>query len=444
MSLSLSQIPFCFEGLAPSVIATCSATGVPNASYLSHVYCIDDKHVATSFQFFNKTRANLMENPYAVIKVMNPGNLQSYHLKVKYLRSEDHGPVFEQMAIKLDVIASYEGMGTLFKLKAADIYEVLSVEQLEAGTTFQPDPSRLEAVNQSDLELLRVISDKMSQQGSLEDLFDESMQILHRYLGWSHMILLLAEPDQQTLVTHSSFGYALGGVGAEVKKGEGLIGLCAEHSRLLQVGAMGEGLRYAKAAREGVSVSSLMPKIPLPGILNPASQIAAPLRVQGEFIGVLAVESETKTYWGPKDQLLLSTVANFLAAGIRAFDKSEKTMKATNPEPPVCPAEQDKSLRMRWVPGDDLLFVNDQYLIKNIPAKILWYLLQTYHTTGRSEFSNMELRSEKSLSLPEVKDNLETRLILLRKRLEEHCRGIRLVSTGRGKFRLEVYGNLIF
>ena len=63
MTLRLSDLSACFEGVIPSIIATASADGMPNISYLSHVVQVDADHVALSNQFFAKTAANVRANP---------------------------------------------------------------------------------------------------------------------------------------------------------------------------------------------------------------------------------------------------------------------------------------------------------------------------------------------------------------------------------------------
>ena len=46
MDVALESIQDCFEGVIPSLIATVDDMGIPNVSYLSHVYYVDRDHVA--------------------------------------------------------------------------------------------------------------------------------------------------------------------------------------------------------------------------------------------------------------------------------------------------------------------------------------------------------------------------------------------------------------
>ena len=128
MSVTLESLATCFQGILPAQLFTCSPDGIPNAAYLSHVEYVDDTHVALSFQFFNKSRRNVAANPQALVMVPDPDTGQGWLLRVKFVRSETEGPLFDQMALRIEAIASYCGLKGIFKLRAADIYKVVSVD----------------------------------------------------------------------------------------------------------------------------------------------------------------------------------------------------------------------------------------------------------------------------------------------------------------------------
>ncbi len=116
-------------GAIPSTMVTCSLAGVPNVTSISQVWYVDETHVALSFQFFSKTHRNVRENPFAEVIVRDGQNFQEWCMEIQYAQSEESGRLFDAMDVELEAIASMTGMSGIFKLRAADVYRVLSVRK---------------------------------------------------------------------------------------------------------------------------------------------------------------------------------------------------------------------------------------------------------------------------------------------------------------------------
>jgi len=446
-TLQLEDLWACFQGIVPAGLSTCAADGTPNITFISQVYYVDTRHVALSFQFFNKTHRNVRENPYACAVVLDPRTLHAYRFRLRYDHSESTGPLFESMSLQLQAVASYSGMAEVFRLLAADVYEVLDVEQL-AGFSHLPVPSPCERSSrlfvEPDLVSLRLIAERLSDAQLLDEALQGSLQLLEEHFGFRHSMILLADERNAKLVAIASRGYAESGVGSEVGMGEGLIGMVVRARRTLYLSAMDHSLRYARAVRDRAEAlgqtEAIAREIPLPGLPDAASQIAVPLMTRGGLVGVLAVESKDPLAFLPRETTLLAVLGLQLAGAIELLSRDQddapgEEVGSASPADKSCPLATRSFTYFR---KDDCIFVDGDYLIKNVPARILWRLLKQHQETGRVEFTNRELRMDTWLGLPEFKDNLETRLILLRRRLEQKCPDVRLVQRGRGRFALEV------
>ena len=131
MSRLPSEIRHVLESGTPGVMVTCSADGTPNATVISQVYYVDETHAALSFQFFSKTIRNVRENPRAFVCVFDIAGQAHWEVQLQFERSETAGPVFDAMDMQIEAIASMTGMSGIFKLRAADIYRVVSVEKVQ-------------------------------------------------------------------------------------------------------------------------------------------------------------------------------------------------------------------------------------------------------------------------------------------------------------------------
>ena len=449
--MKLSSISRCFQGVIPSLVASADANGIPNITYVSQVYLIDDDHVALSQQFFNKTRRNLAENPNASAEVYDPVTFQAYRVRMRFLRSETSGPLFDTMKMRIQAIASHTGMEGVFRLIAADIFEVVRAEKVEGFLTDAPMPED-ETVSatgfRSEIRGLQFVSDRINRADDLETLLAATLDALDVYFGFTNTIVLLLDEPSQRLTTIACRGYG-GGVGAEVAVGDGLIGTVAREKRVLRISGLDEGLRYGRAVRRSVMSDGgsgpVRPEIPLPGLPDAQSALILPLLIEDRLVGVLAAESRDPMAFGEWDEAYLGVIANQIALGIdrvlvaddSPLDEAPPPLREIPPPPKARPRHT-----LTWYREDDTIFLDDDYLVRNVPGRILWKLLGEWKRTGRTSFTNRELRLDRSLGLPDVKDNLESRLILLRHRLREKCPNVQLVPAGRGRFTLEVAADL--
>ncbi len=444
---SLRDIRLCFEGAVPAVIATASADGVPNVTYLSRIRLVDDERIALSNQFFSKTARNLVENPRASLLVLDPVAYNEYRLTVVYERTERRGVIFERLREDVDAVAAVCGMQDVFKLRAADIYRVQHIEQTngyaDAAGLASPPSARVRSP-----EPLAELAARLSRCTDLDSIVGTTVDGLADLLGYPHSLLMLLDESNERLFTIASHGYPAQGVGSEVVVGEGLIGMAAERVTPIRVGNLRQMVKYGTTVRRSFEDrGEIAPgrEIPVPGLPDTESRIAVPTMSLGQLIGVLVVESHRQVAFDESDQALLSVVATLVASAIeaeRAGDAADDPRGARQAVPPSEPDARGRTTHVRFFAVDGSTFLEGDYLIKGVAGRILWSLLGHYARERRVEFTNKEVRLDPSLELPEFRDNLDSRLILLKRRLDERAAPIRIEKTGRGRFRLVVDGAL--
>lgn len=434
MSVRLGMIRNCLEGAIPAVIATLSEEGVPNVAYLSHVHYVDADHVALSFQFFNKTRENILVNPRAMVQLVDPMTGGHFRLALEYLRTETEGPLFETMKARLASIASHSGMSKIFRLRGSDVYRVVSIEEI-AGSLPAAESDR------DLLPALRACTQRLGACTDLATLLDETLLCLRDLFGMTHAMMLMADHTGARLYTVASMGYPESGVGSEIPMGAGVIGVAARERTPIRISHATNDYAYSLAVRQSFlaqgDIASFETEIPYPGMPEPHSQLAVPMLLGSCLVGVLYVESAEDLRFTYEDEDILVAIAGLLAMAVHIVQSADAVEEraAQNERPAPPPGD---ALTIRYYPENHSIFLADDYLIKGVAGAIFWKLIRDYVQDGRTEFSNRQLRLDPEICLPEISDNLEARLILLQRRLAERGDAVQLVKTGRGRFQLRV------
>jgi hypothetical protein len=180
-----------------------------------------------------------------------------------------------------EAIASIVGMKGIFKLRAADVFRVVSVTKTSgeriplsqirgraADRAAPPPGSRVSAAaddqetgglreqivrNQetidrlnvdlakraNDVRIIQQISSEITSTLNLDEVLDIVLGAMERVLGFRHSMLLPAEPAGDTLLVAATRGYAEPGREARVRIGDGVIGVVAKRRTPMRVGNIG-------------------------------------------------------------------------------------------------------------------------------------------------------------------------------------------------------------
>jgi len=437
--ISLDMIRNCLEGFVPAIMATCDSNGIPNVSLISQVHYVSADRVALSYQFFNKTRRNVLATRRASVAVADPPTLAQYRLSLQFEATETEGPLFEIMKAKLSGIASHSGMQGVFRLLGADIYRVRSIEQIALPVLACPPPER------NLLTAIRRTCAAMTACCDFDLLLEHTLGALETEFGIRHAMVLMLDEAAGRLYTVASRGYTQSGVGSEIALGEGVIGVAARERVPIRIGHMTSEDDYSNAIRESALAAGTAwaetTRIPYPGLAAPQSQLALPILCAGRTMGVLFAESPDPMRFWYDDEDALAAVAGHLGALMAVLHETEEASAPVEP-PSLALVPAGPPLSVRYYRADSSVFFDTHYIIKGVAGAILWKLLSEYLAEGRVEFTNRELRLDPALRLPDYAENLEARLVLLYKRLAERETPVRIEKAGRGRFRLIVQRGL--
>ncbi len=442
--VSLEAIRRCFTGAVPAVLATVDPDLVPNVTYLSRAYRVDDHRLALSNQFMSKTSRNLATNPRASLLLIDPVSYDQFRLALVYERTERRGPVFERLRAEIDDLAALTGMQDVFRLRAADVFRVEEIVAIPPHPDSSSGHVRIVGRDpRRDLSAVAELAGCVARAADADVAIDVAFDMLDRQLGYDHVYLLLLDELGDRLYTVASRGYQQESLGAEVAVGEGQVGAVATRCEPITVSGLRQLAKYSRSVRRQFESSGIRAgcEPALPGLSDVESRIAVPAMSGGQLIGVLVAESLHRAAFDDDDERLLGVVATLLAGAVElARDDLVAPIVPAEPERPRPPAHRPAAdaTTVRFFSVDGSVFVDGEYLIKGVAGRILWSLLGQHTATGRTDFTNKELRLDPALALPGFKDNLESRLLLLRRRLDERRTPFRLVRTGRGRFRLEV------
>ncbi|MDF3822330.1 adenylate/guanylate cyclase domain-containing protein [Leptospira sp. 96542] len=165
-----------------------------------------------------------------------------------------------------------------------------------------------------EFSVIQILSNEIITSLDLDRIFQVAMQSLDEYFGFSHSLILLNDSDNNMLTVSASHGYFGEGLGARVAIGQGVIGVVAKRRKMMRSSGMGYRKIYVQSVQKNMNLEEVI--VPLPGLQNVGSQLAIPLVVKDDLIGVYAIESSELNAFDSIDEQILMIVGNQIGSAI--------------------------------------------------------------------------------------------------------------------------------
>ena len=171
-----------------------------------------------------------------------------------------------------------------------------------------------------EIEIIERVASQISKTLNLDAIAKTMLISMEEYFGFKHSMILLLDSSESALKVIATHGYKEEGIGAEVKIGVGVIGMVAKKKKLMRMANLGAQKQYMQAIKQQIQPSEdtvVADEISLPGLKNAESQVAIPMLMEDELIGVFSVESDEVNIFDKSDELIIKILANQTANALQ-------------------------------------------------------------------------------------------------------------------------------
>ena len=171
-----------------------------------------------------------------------------------------------------------------------------------------------------EIEIIERVASQISKTLNLDAIAKTMLISMEEYFGFKHSMILLLDSSESALKVIATHGYQEEGIGAQVKIGVGVIGMVAKKKKLMRMANLGAQKQYMQAIKQQIQPSEdtvVADEISLPGLKNAESQVAIPMLMEDELIGVFSVESDEVNIFDKSDELIIKILANQTANALQ-------------------------------------------------------------------------------------------------------------------------------